>query len=271
MTKRFWALVREYTGIIVVLFAIRTFGFGLYAVPTGSMETTMLVGERFFADKLTVFFVTPKRGEIITFNDPLYPYSNNLLLNLFERYVWGPSNWTKRVIAVPGDTLRGAVEDGRPVVYVNGTKIEESYLNKYPLVPISRTTLRSYDPTKPYDDQPFYNMDQIAVKRAQRWMEFVIHSPTILYPGTPLMKGHGSDEFEVVLKENQYWVMGDNRLGSSDSRSWGILDGKLIHGKIVMCLFSVDTDESWWILDVIKHPFSFWKHVRWSRCFRFVR
>ena len=122
--------------ILPVAFLIRTFGFGLYQVPTGSMETTLLVGERFFADKLSYWFRNPQRGEIIAFNDPRYPYSTNSVVNLWQRYVsFNVSNWTKRVIGVPGDTVKGVIEEGKPVVYVNGKKLDESaYINKYPLI-----------------------------------------------------------------------------------------------------------------------------------------
>lgn len=66
--KKFWVWIRrpnkstvaQYIETIVIIlplaFIIRTFFYGLYQVPTGSMETTMLVGERFFADKFTVLF-----------------------------------------------------------------------------------------------------------------------------------------------------------------------------------------------------------------------
>ena len=94
----------------------------------------MLVGERFFADKLTVLFKPLKRGEIIAFNDPTYNYSTSPIQRTFQNYVWGPSNWTKRVIGIPGDRVRGTVENGRPVVYINDVKLNEPYLNKYPLV-----------------------------------------------------------------------------------------------------------------------------------------
>src|SRR5579872_4732903 len=87
----------EFIFLLTVVFLIRTFFFGLYQVPTGSMETTMLVGERFFADKLSYNFRSPRYGEIIAFNSPEFKYSTNPLMKLFQRYVWGPDNWTKRV------------------------------------------------------------------------------------------------------------------------------------------------------------------------------
>ena len=65
--------------------------------------------------------------------------------------------------------------------------------------------------------------------------------------------------------------MGDNRRGSFDSRGWGVLKGDLIHGRILFRLWSSDSDESWWILDLIKHPIDFWKRMRWSRCLNVVR
>src|SRR5947207_3766285 len=92
--------ITEFCFLLTIVFLIRTFGFGLYQVPTGSMETTMLVGERFFADKLSYNFRAPRHGEIIAFNDPEFIYSQNPLMKLFQRYVWGPSNWTNRGIGV---------------------------------------------------------------------------------------------------------------------------------------------------------------------------
>lgn len=266
--------------VLPVAFLIRTFGFGLYQVPTGSMETTLLVGERFFADKLTYWFRAPHRGEIIAFDNPRYPYSSNLLVNLWQRYVsFKVSNWTKRVIGIPGDTVKGVIEDGHPVLYVNGKRIDESaYINKYPLIRLYKvppyehnrfvndreTEDRSYDPNLPLGEQVFYKIDPHLIVINPQTME----PQTILYPGTP--HPQGEDIFEVILGKNQYWVMGDNRLGSMDSRDWGVLDGRLIHGRILFRIWSMDTTESWWFIDLIKNPLTFWKKIRWTRCAQLV-
>lgn len=260
--------------IVLIAFVIRTFFYGLYQVPTGSMETTILVGDRFWADKLTVWFKPPVRGDIIAFNDPTYPYSSNSFVNWFQRYVWGPSNWTKRVIGMPGDHVRGVIEDGKPVVYLNDKKLDEPYLNQYPLVAVYTgdpekagngaqcIIQKSIDPKETdLEKQPFYKIDpkSIVLDRDGK--------PQIVYPGTPIAR----DVFDVVLGENQYWAMGDNRLGSSDSRAWGILDGKLIHGKIIFRIWSLDSASDWWIVDLIKHPIDFWKRIRWGRCLQRVK
>ena len=262
--------------ILPIAFAIRTFGFGLYQVPTGSMETTLLVGERFFADKLSYWFRSPERGEIIAFDDPKYPYSSNSFVNLWQRYAsWNVSNWTKRLIGIPGDHIKGVIEDGHPVVYVNEKRLDESaYVNKYPLILLWRRSpyemnqysqgrewdYRSFDPQVSFDQQLFYKIDPHLIIRNPQTQE----PQSILYPSTPHLGG--KDIFDVTLGENQYWAMGDNRLGSSDSREWGILDGKLIHGRIIFRIWSMDSTESWWFVDLLKNPIAFWRKIRLFRC-----
>lgn len=296
--------------ILLAVFLIRTFFFGLYQVPTGSMETTMLVGERFFADKFTYLFSKPNRGHIISLNSPLYKYSDNTLKRLFEEYVWGPVNLTKRVIGLPGERIKGVIEDGKPVVYVNDQKLDEPYLNKYPLIAVWKTDptklisdlqqetfslmsqnqldrsqledffnnrvhqnilLKSYDPNASYENQPFYRIKESLIYRDENG------NPILEMPGVP-MKGsamvlpegttnfwNGTDEFTIELGKNQYWLMGDNRRNSGDSRVFGPVDGRLIHGRILFRIWSIDSNEDWWILDLIKHPIDFWSRIRWNR------
>jgi len=321
--------IREFAVLLTIVFLIRTFGFGLYQVPTGSMETTMLVGERFFADKFTPLFLKLKRGDIIAMNDPVYPYSDNFFTRLFQEYVWGPSNWTKRIIGIPGDHLQGKIENGKPVVYLNGKKLDEPHLNTYPLVReakespailrqkitsnlrrqgidasrpevqfyvaqqlLGHSTLRSYDPSKSFDDQPFYRINPDNILR------FKDGKPILTQPGQPLkdfremikdtvknvlggsVGGYNqeegvtkkwADEFDVKLGNDEYWMMGDNRLGSHDCRGFGPVKRRFIHGKILFRIWSSDSSESWWIWDLIKNPVDFWKRMRWSRFFQWVR
>ncbi len=259
--------------IVPVVFFIKTFIFGLYQVPTGSMETTMLVGERFLADKLTPYLFGPQRGEIISFNEPTYPYSKNWAVNMYEQYVsWNVVNFTKRVIAVPGDHIQGKIEDGKPVVYLNGEKLDEPYLNKYPLLARlqnGKLDYRSYDPNYSYDKQPFYRLSQAQVARAKMYLG----DQNILYPNTPALTHRGDkDIYDVHLGPSEYWMMGDNRQGSSDSRDWGPLNTQkvMFHGRIVFRIWSMDSDESWWIFDLLKHPIDFWSRVRWSRFFQIL-
>lgn len=269
--------VETFVIILPIAFVIRTFFYGLYQVPTGSMEVTMLVGERFFADKLTIQFSPAKRGDIITFNDPNFDYSNNSSVRLFQRYVWGPSNWTKRVVGIPGDQVKGVIEDGKSVIYLNGAKLAEPYVDPFPLIAVYKDgqmppwTFRSWDKSYDYENQPFYTMDALNVKRAERIVAKYGEEP-IRYAYKPVtnMYGRDMDEYDVKLGPNQYWALGDNRRGSNDSRFWGPLDAEHIHGKIIWRLISIDSSDSWLILDILFNPIDFWKRVRWSRFFQRV-
>ncbi len=279
--NKFLETVKSLIIILPIAFMIRTFIYGLYQVPTSSMETTMLVGERFVADKFSVWLGRLDRGDIIAFNDYWrFKYSQNPMMRMFQMYVWGPENWTKRIIGKPGDHVKGVLEDGKPVVYLNGQKLDEPYVNKYPLIatyvpggaPIDGSSYlyRSYDPTKSLEEQPFYNLDRANVALAKR-MFGAIGAPALMEPGTPVTDGNRMvDEFDVQLKENEYWVMGDNRMNSGDSRFNGPLPAEYIHAKIVFRLWSIDSAESWWIVDLIKHPIDFWRRVRWSRFFQIL-
>ncbi|HSW73659.1 MAG TPA: signal peptidase I [Candidatus Limnocylindria bacterium] len=304
--------IKELVVLLLIVFLIRTFGFGLYQVPTGSMETTMLVGERFFADKFSYLFSKPQRNDIIALNDPTFPYSSNKFVRLYQEYVgwpvwpWGPINFTKRIVGVPGDHVKGVIEDGKPVVYLNGQKLDESaYLNKEPLLGVWSAypayEWRSYVPGKAYDQQPFYRVNPRFIMRSEQVspeylaMENLTITPEgflLKEPGKPIEKhgdmrdsgfssrknggqegSHwsGGDEYDIHLGPNEYWLMGDNRRGSADSRAFGPVDGRLIHGKILFRIWSSDSSESWWIVDLIKHPVDFWRRMRWSRFFQRIK
>ena len=81
-------------------------------VPTGSMENTILPGDRFIGNRLAYVFGEPERGDIVVFR---YPDDES------EIYV-------KRVIGLPGDTI--AIEDGK--IYINGSAepLQEDYLKE---------------------------------------------------------------------------------------------------------------------------------------------
>ncbi len=281
--------------------------FSPYHVPTGSAEPTILVGDRIWGNKLAYLFSDVKRGDYIICDNPENTYADaNWIQYLWERFIGlpipilglksGPISITKRVIAKPGDKLEGKVEDGKTVIYLNGEKLVEPHLNLLPLIHVKRTTgflpfdhvgplsipewLQKkpkvmpyvYDPSKPFDQQPYYYMSEETIVRKSDG------SPRLEVALTPnysyQLGGHYTvDRFgPMTIPEGKYWGMGDSRKNSGDSRNFGLIDRSLIRGRVSFILFSLDSEEAFWLFDLIKHPIDFWtKHVRWSRFFKAIR
>lgn len=95
---------------IAVALIINNFVIVNAQVPTGSMNSTILEGDRIIGFRLSYLFSKPERGDIIIFR---YPDDES-------------QNFVKRVIGLPGDTV--VIENG--IVYVNGEILEEPYLNE---------------------------------------------------------------------------------------------------------------------------------------------
>jgi len=286
--------------VIPLVFVLRNFVFGLYHVPTGSAEPNILVGDRIWGNKMAYYFTDVKRGDLVIFDNPEFKYERaNSIAYFWQKYVGlgipflglssGPDNWVKRVIAVPGDVIEGKIEDGKTVVYRNGKKIDEPYINPYPLIRLIKSTgifdfnmnlglfnlLKlnrkivdyTYDSNKELDQQPFYNMTKSEVYRHP--MTF---APVFKNPYTPSHNefGQNVDLFGPIrVPEGKYWAMGDSRKNSRDSRYWGFLDKSLIHGRASFIIYSIDSEEPFWMLELLKNPVSLWtKLFRWSRSFK---
>lgn len=90
---------------IILAVLIRTFLIGPYKIPTGSMENTLMIGDRIFVDKVTYRFRPPQRGEVVVFKYPIDP----------------KKDFVKRLVAFGGEEVE--IRDGN--AYVNGKKLDE--------------------------------------------------------------------------------------------------------------------------------------------------
>ena len=112
-----WAIIL--LAALLVSVGLRTFAFQTFFIPSGSMEPTLLVGDRIIVDKLAVDWGTIHRGDILVFKAP--PTENcggSPVVDL-----------VKRVIALPGDQLYSAGN----TIYVNGKKFDENWSHTEPL------------------------------------------------------------------------------------------------------------------------------------------
>ncbi|MBY0353209.1 signal peptidase I [Candidatus Babeliales bacterium] len=296
---------------LVLAFILRHTIFSPYHVPTGSAEPNILVGDRIWGNKMAYYLHPVQRGELVIFDDPRHVYDRSSTIQyLWQRFIGlpvpmlglsaGPINVVKRVIAIPGDTIEGRIEDGKTTIYLNGAKLDEPYVNPYPLIAMRKekgfinfdnigpfmvpSFLRkhwtkelryTYVPTKPYNAQPFYDIEEANIIRDSHTGKPVLYQP--YSPIYDIKVGYkeffSRDTFgPFTLPKDMYWVMGDSRKNSEDSRYWGPLHKKYIRGRASFVLFSLDSEEDFWLFDLLKHPMNFWtKHVRWNRTLKMLK
>lgn len=129
----------ELPGLIIMAFVlallIKTFLVQAFFIPSGSMEPTLVPGDRVLVLKVPYYFGDPDRGDIIVFEDPdpSGVPDRGLVSGFFHWMFEGlgvqrpdSEDFIKRVIGTPGDTVWA--KDGQ--VYVNGEAIEEPYLTQ---------------------------------------------------------------------------------------------------------------------------------------------
>ncbi|MFR0586916.1 signal peptidase I [Bifidobacterium pseudolongum] len=102
---------------VLVVLGLRLFVFGLYAIPSGSMENTIMPGDRVITTHLSPRPIALRRGDIIVFKDPANWLANEGATHNSDRLI-------KRLIGLPGDTVECA-GNGAPIV-INGVPIDES-------------------------------------------------------------------------------------------------------------------------------------------------
>lgn len=184
--------------VIVMVILIRFFLGEIRWIPSGSMHPTLIEGDRIIVERYSRFFTTPKRGDIMIFYPPSTVLHNNpmdLLKRLTGIYC-ADIAYIKRVVGMPGDKIEIKQEpNGASYVYINDKKYEEDYIQ----------SIYEY-PACPNEK----DLKNTRINRKQT------------------MK---CGPFQ--LGEKEYFMMGDNRGNSQDSRYWGVLKGDRFIGRAV--------------------------------------
>jgi len=225
-----------FTIVIFSIFVI-TFIVQAFQIPSGSMENTLLVGDFLLVDKLH-FAGGP--GAI-----HLLPYGaikrGDIVVFYFP--VDASQFLVKRVIGLPGDHIRLR----NKMVYVNGEPLKESYVVHKQWIPDG------------YRDN-FPNQQAYSRDIDRRWRYELAN--------------YVSDG-ELVVPAEHYFVMGDNRENSLDSRYWGFVPRANIVGRPLVIYLSVKGSEPARASDKLIHSGSTLAHLlelaRWDRVFRLVR
>ncbi len=211
---------------LLIWIVLRSFLVEAFRIPSASMENTLLIGDFLFVNK-AVFggeLEIPLIG-IHCCRLPAFgtPRRDEVIVFRSVEDSTPDLNIVKRLVGMPGDTLQ-MVHD---TVIRNGQRLDEPYALHTALTPP--------------DDQQYRG--QI---RALQLAQYIGRDPDHYHPTT-------HDWGPIVVPLQHYWVMGDNRDESYDSRFWGFLPRAHIRGRPLFIYMSIAT-----------HPF----RIRWNRLFR---
>lgn len=239
--RRAWEGFKSLAGTIAIFLLLRTFLVEAYRIPSGSMIPSLLVGDWLFVNKLRYGphipfthvslpgYAQPRRGEVVVFESPYQADEAELGHDPTPTLV-------KRIIGMPGDTIY--MRDA--VVYVDGEaqKLSET----------SPDQARG-DGT---ETNPLFEWQlRIEAKRTRF--------------GDPPKQPTHDNWGPLVIPAGYFFMMGDNRYDSKDSRYWGIVPRGNIRGRPMFVYYSyVPSGQS-------DRPLSFLTDIRWSRLGHWIR
>ncbi len=208
-------------GMALILFLIiRTFIIEAFQIPTGSMERTLLAGDFLFVNKAVYGAQIPGTNARL----PGFERPGRGDVIVFE-YPKDPTlNYVKRVIGAPGDL----VEMRAGQVYVNTVALEEPYVQRI-------------DPLHDNYESKF------------NWQRGFLEgfAPNERYHPTRDTWG------PLRVPAGKYFVLGDNRDNSEDSRYWGFVDARAVKGRPLVVYFSYDRGT--------RDPVPWLTDIRWGR------
>jgi signal peptidase I len=234
--RRFWENFKALASALVFFIILRAFFLEAYRIPSGSMIPTLLVGDWLFVNKLVygphVPFTNmnlpgitdPKRGDVVVFKSPTQ----------IDQPEDANPTLVKRLIGAPGDTL--FMRKG--MLYVNGIAQRQGYAQSNP-----EGAADSVDPL--FDWQK-----RVGLKSSR-------FGPA---PAQPSHDNWGP----IVVPPDHYFMMGDSRYNSKDSRYWSFVPRENIRGKPMFVYYSYNADDS-------DRPLPFITDIRWSRIGHWIR
>ncbi len=255
-TETPWEALASICSVLVVGLFIFTFVAQNYLIPSGSMENTLLIGDHLVVDQLTlappsrwmplVHYREPRRGDIVVFFKPVYqPGIDATDADGTPQY----TQLVKRLIGVPGDHIH--LRNG--IVFVNGVAQPVGFAQP--------TTTDNFNEF--LDDFPAVPPAE-ASGSTESW---AVNFSSYIHDG------------DLVVPAGMYFMMGDNRHDSLDSRYWGFVPRQNIEGRPLFNYWSFKSTEADYnqttmgqrierIGYVLTH---FLTNTRWSRTFHRTR
>ena len=242
--------------VLVVGLFILTFLAENYVIPSGSMKNTLLVGDHLVVDQITLMppaswmplirYREPKRGDIVVFIKPVYqPGIDATDADGTPQY----TRLVKRLIGVPGDHIH--LRNG--IVFVNGVAQPVGFAQP--------TTTDNFNEF--LDDFPVVSPAEVSGS-TESW---AVNFSSYVHDG------------DLVVPPGMYFMMGDNRHNSLDSRFWGFVPRANIIGRPLINYWSFEATEGEYGKTGVGQKFAWMGHValhfftdtRWKRTLKVMR
>ncbi|MBZ5694184.1 MAG: signal peptidase I [Acidobacteriia bacterium] len=242
MNDRVWREVVSWFWVILAFLLIEGTLVQARVIPSGSMERTVLVGDHLIVSRMGYDAGIP----FTPYHVPLWRSPKRQQIIVFRAPLpeQGNPDFIKRCIGVPGDHIR--IVAGQ--VFVNGTRLNEPYAYRDQFA--MGSSAENYPPTENYT---------LDGRATPEWSADMANH---------IVNG------ELVVPAGHYFMMGDNRDNSNDSRFWGFVPRANIIGTPLIIYMSIDAREDVWgpgeaiqrfgtYASALIHP----GIIRWNRLF----
>lgn len=240
MRQRLLREIVSWVWLFLALFVVESAVAQSRLIPSGSMENTVLIGDHMIVSPLGYALCVPYTEMHI----PLWRNPKRQQIIVLESPLTHSEDLIKRVIGIPGD----AIDIREGVVYVNGKRLNEPYVLHDP--DAMGSSVESFPPS----GNGFFQ--GLTPEWAADLHKYVVNGKLIVPP-------------------NDYFVMGDNRGDSYDSRYWGFVPRRNIIATPWFIFMSINAPDGVWqpghigerlatYLTIFAHP----SEVRWHRLFR---
>jgi signal peptidase I len=197
-----WEWVKSFLIALGLFLFIRTFLVEAFRIPTGSMEDTLLVGDFLLVNKASFGATVPATDRRL----PGYDAPQRGDVVVFVPPHEPHRNYVKRLIGLPGDTLHMYSK----TLYLNGLPVDEPFV-------------RHADPNDTFSASMFWQCEHMA-------------SPTLPDMCRPTRDNWGP----IIVPPGSYFMLGDNRDDSEDSRYWGFVKRGGLKGRPLFIYYSFD-------------------------------
>lgn len=215
-----WEWAKSVQLAIILFLVVRAFLVEAFKIPSGSMEGTLLVGDFLLVNKLVY-------GAEVPLLEKRLPAVRAPRLGDVVVFQWPEDlakHFVKRLVGLPGDVL----EMRSGILWRNGAEHAEPYAQ------------RSLPLREPSSDEFRWQRDYLAADAGARG-----YNPT------------RNDWGPLSVPSQHYFVLGDNRDNSLDSRYWGFVPDSLLRGSPIFVYYSYEPDSG--------KPFDWLRRVRWQR------